>query len=137
VKLTHISENQQLNSTFVQRRLIETFTIRWKTFKVSPDYVYDHTYSLTAAYFNVYGSADAGFMPQIRSPIVQMARGLSLIWLICHSAKVVRRFGLGSMPELASPILTIGDQWRGQQFDGASTTPPRTTTIFAYAWIAF
>jgi hypothetical protein len=33
---------------------------RLESFKASVGYVYDHTYSLTAAYFDVRGSADAG-----------------------------------------------------------------------------
>jgi hypothetical protein len=59
VKLTHINENQQLNSTFLQggsSNLHNTL----ESFKASVGYVYDHTYSLTAAYFDVRGSADAG-----------------------------------------------------------------------------
>ena len=58
-KLTYITEHQQLNSTFLQGNSSNNSN-SLESFKASLGYVYNHTYSLTAAYFAVSGTSDAG-----------------------------------------------------------------------------
>ncbi|MGI8568243.1 MAG: hypothetical protein ACR2KT_03790 [Methylocella sp.] len=57
-KITHINEQQHLYSSFLQGLSSNPYNT-FETFRASLGYVYDHTISLTAAYFSVYGSADA------------------------------------------------------------------------------
>jgi hypothetical protein len=87
-----------------------------ETFKVSADYVYDHTYSLTAAYFSVYGSADAGLYAL--NSLANSPDGKRLIFDLAYLP--FSKGGPAVWPwlnaVLASPILTIWRYMGGQQF---------------------
>jgi hypothetical protein len=57
-RVTEIHESQTLNSTFAQGGSSNLYNTL-NSFKASVEYVYDHTFELTAGYFNVSGSPDA------------------------------------------------------------------------------
>jgi hypothetical protein len=137
VKMTHISENQQLNSTFVQGGSSNIYNTL-ETFKVSADYVYDHTYSLTASYFDVYGSADAGLYAL--NSLANSPDGKGLIFDLAYLP--FSKGGPAVWPWLNARIgisYTHYLEINGgvNNFDGALHNASQNNTIFAYAWIAF
>ena len=137
IKLTHIHENQQLNSTFVQGNSSNLYNTL-ETFKASADYVYDHTYSLTAAYFNVRGSADAGLYA-INS-ITNSPNGQGLIFDAAYLP--FSKGGPSVWPWLNARIGVSYTHYLElfggtNNFDGAFHNASQNNTIFAYTWIAF
>ena len=137
VKLTHINENQQLNSTFVQGGSTNIYNTL-SSFKASVDYVYDHTYSLTAAYFNVYGSADAGLYGA--TSLANSPDGQGLIFDLAYLP--FSKGGPAVWPWLNARIGISYTHYLKlfggtNNFDGAFHNASQNNTIFAYAWIAF
>jgi hypothetical protein len=137
LKLTHIAENQQLNSTFVQGGTTNLYNTL-ETFKVSADYVYDHTYSLTAAYFSVVGTADAGLYAA--NSVANSPDGKGLIFDLAYLP--FSKGGPSVWPWLNARIgvsYTHYLQLYGgfNNFDGAFHNASQNNTLFAYVWIAF
>jgi hypothetical protein len=137
VKLTHISENQQLNSTFVQGNSSNLYNTL-ETFKASADYVYDHTYSLTAAYFSVYGSADAGLYAV--NSLANSPDGKGLIFDLAYLP--FSKGGPAVWPWLNARIGISYTHYLEiyggvNNFDGALHNASQNNTIFAYTWIVF
>jgi hypothetical protein len=137
VKITHINENQQLNSTFLQGGSSNPHNTL-ESFKASADYVYDHTYSLTAAYFDVYGSADAGLYSA--TSLANSPDGKGLIFDLAYLP--FSKGGPAVWPWLNARIgisYTHYLEINGgvNNFDGAFHNASQNNTIFAYTWIAF
>jgi hypothetical protein len=128
VKLTHIHENQQLNSTFLQgnsSNLYNTLT----SFKASVGYVYDHTCSLTAAYFDVYGSSDAGLYGatslanSLDAAYLPFMKGGPSVWALAQCPYW----------RLLHPL---SETFRGvNNFDGAFPNASDNNTVILYSWI--
>ena len=136
VKLTHINENQQLNSTFLQggsSNLHNTL----ESFKASVGYVYDHTYSLTAAYFDVRGSADAGLFT---NSLTGSPDGQGLIFDAAYLP--FSKDGPAVWPWLNARIGVSYTHYLKlfggvNNFDGAFHNASQNNTVFLYCWIAF
>jgi len=58
LRANYIFEKQQLTSTYAQGNSANPYDYL-RSLKVSAEYVYDHTYSITGTYFNLNGSPDA------------------------------------------------------------------------------
>ena len=137
VKLTHINEYQQLNSTFLQgnsSNLYNTLT----SFKASVGYIYDHTYSLTAAYFDVYGSSDAGLYSA--TSLTNSPNGEGLIFDAAYLPFM--KGGPSVWPWFNARIGVSYTHYLKlfggvNNFDGAFHNASQNNTIFAYTWIAF
>jgi hypothetical protein len=137
VKLTHINENQQLNSTFVQGGSSNIYNTL-ASFKASVGYVYDHTYSLTAAYFDVHGSSDAGLYSA--TSLASSPNGKGLIFDLAYLP--FSRGGPAVWPWLNARIGVSYTHYLEMfggvnNFDGALHNASQNNTIFAYTWIAF
>jgi hypothetical protein len=136
-RITHINERQQLNSSFSQG-ISSNFYNTLESFKASVSYIYDHTYSLTAGYFNVYGSADAGLWAA--SSLTSTPNGEGLIFDAAYSP-----FMKGGPSVWPWANARIGVSYTHylklfggvNNFDGAFHNASQNNTIFAYTWIAF
>lgn len=136
-KITHINEQQHLYSSILQGLSSNPYNTI-ETFKASLGYVYDHTISLTAAYFSVYGSADALFFGA--SSLANNPNGQGLIFDLAYSPFM--KGGPSVWPWANARIgvsYTHYLQLFGgvNNFDGAFHNASQNNTIFAYTWIAF
>ena len=137
LKITHINENQQLNSTFLQGGSSNLYNTL-ETFRATASYVYDHTYSLTAAYFSAYGSADAGLFSA--TSLANSPDGKGLIFDLAYSPFM--KGGPSVWPWLNARIGVSYTHYLElfggvNNFDGAFHNASQNNTIFAYTWIAF
>jgi len=137
VKLTHIRENQQLNSTFFQGDSSNLYNTL-ESFRTSISYVYDHTYSLTAAYFSVYGSADAGLFGA--TSLANSPDGKGLIFDAAYLP--FSKDGPSVWPWANARIGVSYTHYLKlfggvNNFDGASHNASQNNTVFLYTWIAF
>jgi hypothetical protein len=137
IKLTHIHENQQLNSTFFQGGSTNFYNTL-SSFKASVGYVYDHTYSLTGAYFDVYGSSDAGLFGA--TSLANSPNGQGLIFDAAYLP--FSKGGPAVWPWLNARIGVSYTHYLKlfggtNNFDGAFHNASQNNTIFAYTWIAF
>jgi hypothetical protein len=137
IKLTHIHENQQLNSTFFQGGSTNFYNTL-SSFKASVSYVYDHTYSLTGAYFDVYGSSDAGLFGA--TSLANSPNGQGLIFDAAYLP--FSKGGPAVWPWLNARIGVSYTHYLKlfggtNNFDGAFHNASQNNTIFAYTWIAF
>ena len=137
LKITHINENQQLNSTFLQGGSSKLYNTL-ETFRATASYVYDHTYSLTAAYFSAYGSADAGLFSA--TSLANSPDGKGLIFDLAYSPFM--KGGPSVWPWLNARIGVSYTHYLKlfggvNNFDGAFHNASQNNTIFAYTWIAF
>lgn len=136
-KITHINEQQHLNSSFLQGLSSNNYNT-FESFKASLGYVYDHTYSLTATYFSVYGSADAllfGPTSLANSPDGQglifdaaylpFSKGGPALWPWANA-----RIGVS----YTHYLKLFGGV---NNFDGAFHNASQNNTLFAYIWTAF
>jgi hypothetical protein len=79
VRVTDVHESQKLNSTFLQMGSSNLYNTL-NSFKASVEYVYDHTYELSAGYFNVSGSPDAVlYTPAGANPLLGVPDGEGII----------------------------------------------------------
>jgi len=109
-----------------------------ESFKASLSYVYDHTISLTAAYFSVYGSADSLLFGANSLAINPNGEGL-----IFDAAYLP--FSNGGPALWPWAIARIGVSYTHylklfggvNNFDGASHNASQNNTLFAYIWTAF
>jgi hypothetical protein len=136
-KITHINELQHLNSSFLQGLSSNNFNTL-ESFKASLGYVYDHSISLTAAYFSVCGSADAllfGPTSLANSPAGQglifdaaylpFSKGGPWLWPWANT-----RIGVS----YTHYLKLFGGV---NNFDGAFHNASQNNTLFLYSWIAF
>jgi hypothetical protein len=108
------------------------------SFKASVGYVYDHTYSLTAAYFDVYGSSDAGLYGA--TSLANSPDGQGLIFDAAYLP-----FIKGGPSVLALAQCRIGVSYTHylklfggvNNFDGAFHNASDNNTVILYSWIAF
>jgi hypothetical protein len=136
-KITHINEKQQLNSSFAQG-LSSNIYNTLESFKASLGYVYDHTYSLTAAYFSVYGSADS--LLYGANSLTGSPDGQGLIFDAAYLP--FSNGGPSVWPWLNARIGVSYTHYLKlfggvNNFDGAFHNASQNNTIFAYTWIAF
>jgi hypothetical protein len=136
-KITHINEQQYLNSSFLQGLSSNSYDTL-ESFKTSFGYVYDHTYSLTATYFSVYGSADS---------LLYSANSLNLNpngqGLIFDAAYLPFSNGGPALWPWANARIGVSythylKLFGGvNNFDGAFHNASQNNTLFLYSWIAF
>ena len=136
-KITHINEKQQLNSSFAQGLSSNVYNTL-ESFKASLGYVYDHTYSLTAAYFSVYGSADS--LLYGANSLTSSPDGQGLIFDAAYLP--FSNGGPSVWPWLNARIGVSYTHYLKlfggvNNFDGAFHNTSQDNTIFAYTWIAF
>jgi hypothetical protein len=137
LKITHINEKQQLNSSFAQAISSNSYNTL-ETFRATASYVYDHTYSLTAAYFSAYGSADAGLYSA--TSLANSPNGEGLIFDAAYLP--FSNGGPAVWPWLNARIGVSYTHYLKlfggtNNFDGAFHNASQNNTIFAYTWIAF
>jgi hypothetical protein len=146
VRLNDVRETQQLNSTYLQGTLGAPSGLAssnlyqyMNRFDASVEYVYDHTWSLTAGYFNVTGSADALLwggtslknIPNGEGVIVDAAYlpfshgGPKEIWPWLNA-----RLGV----TYTSYLKLFGGT---NNFDGLGHNAGQNNTLFLYGWVAF
>lgn len=137
LKVTHINETQQLNSSFLQGLSTNNYNTL-ETFKVTASYVYDHTYSLTAGYFSAYGSADAALFSS--TSLGNSPDGNGLIFDLAYLP--FSKGGPDVWPWLNARIGVSYTHYLKlfggvNNFDGLSHNASQNNTVFAYTWIAF
>ncbi len=136
-KITHISEKQHLNSSFAQGISSNNYDTL-ESFKASLSYVYDHTISLTAGYFSVYGSADSLLYGANSLAINPNGEGL-----IFDAAYLPFSKGGPALWPWANARIGVSythylKLFGGvNNFDGASHNASQNNTLFAYIWTAF
>jgi hypothetical protein len=137
LKLTDIYETQQLNSTFVQGN--STNPSNWlNSFKANGSWVYDHTYSLSAGYFNVTGSSYMGLYGT--NSLVNSPNGNGLIF---DAAYLPFSHGGPSFWPYANARIGVSYTQYLQiyggstNFDGAEHNASGNNTVLFYAWVAF
>lgn len=145
VKLTDIMEFQKLNSSFAQGNA-SNLNDRLNSFKANASFVWDHTYSLSAGYFNVTGTSDA--MLYGANSVTNSPDGDGLIFDVAYLP-----FSHGSPGPYSTYNARIGLQYTQylklyggtSNFDGQIGTPGAggthnaagNNTLFLYAWLAF
>ncbi|MHB8886046.1 MAG: cytochrome C [Methylovirgula sp.] len=138
-KVTDINEYSQYNSSFVQG-ITSNQTDRLNSFRATLDYVYDNTYSFTAGYFNVSGTADAlyGSNSITGDPLSPNSNGFvfDVAYLpFSHGGPSAypwlnARFGLSYTKYLTLYGGTTN-------FDGLGHNASGNDTLMAYSWIMF
>lgn len=136
-KITHINEKQQLNASFAQGLATNPYN-SLESFQTSLGYIYDHTYSLTAAYFSTYGSADAALYGA--TSLGSSPDGQGLIFDVAYLP--FSNGGPSVWPWLNARIGVSYTHYLKlfggiNNFDGLSHNASQNNTIFAYTWIAF
>jgi hypothetical protein len=137
LRLTNIHETQQLNSTFLQGGSSNLYNFL-NSFKVSAEYVYDHTYELSVGYFNVSGSADALLFGA--NSLVSLPNGEGII---ADAAFLPFSNGGPSFYPWLNAKLGISytsylKLFAGNNnFDGLGHNAASNNTLFLYAWMAF
>jgi len=145
VKLSDIIEYQKFNSTFAQGGSTN-LDDRLNSFKANASFVWDHTYSLSAGYFNVSGTGDPiwdtaayGGPGAVSSP-----NGAGLIFDAAYLP-----FSHGSPGPYSTYNARIGIQYvqymklygGNSNFDGTALggthNASGNNTLFLYAWMAF
>ncbi|VTZ49948.1 conserved hypothetical protein [Methylocella tundrae] len=139
LRLTNIHESQQLNSSYLQGGASNLYNTL-NSFKASAEYVYDHTYSLTAGYFNVSGSADA--LLYGANSLVNLPNGEGII--VDAAFLPFSKGGPSFYPWLnarlgvsyTSYLKVFGG---GNNFDGLNVNhnAAGNNTLLLYAWMAF
>jgi hypothetical protein len=136
-RITHINETQNLNSSFLQGISSNQYDTL-ESFKASISYIYDHTYSLTAGYFSVKGSADANLFSA--NSLANSPNGNGLIF---DAAYLPFSKGGPSVWPWANARIGLSythylELFGGvNNFDGAFHNASQNNTLFAYFWIAF
>jgi hypothetical protein len=136
-RITHINEQQHLNSSFLQGNSSNVHNTL-ESFKGSISYIYDHTISLTAAYFSVFGSADAKLFGA--NSLANSPDGQGLIFDLAYSPFM--KGGPSLWPwangrigvSYAHFLKLFGGV---NNFDGAFHNASQNNTLFAYIWTAF
>lgn len=145
LKLSDIIEYQQFNSTFAQGGS-SNLNDRLNSFKANASFVWDHTYSLTAGYFNVSGTSDPIFDTAAYGGPGSVAKpnGEGLIFDAAYLP-----FSHGSPGPYSTYNARIGIQYveylklygGTTNFDGTGLggthNAAGNNTVFLYAWLAF
>jgi hypothetical protein len=136
-RITNIRETQQLNSTFAQGGASNLYNTL-NSFKASIEYVYDHTYSLTAGYFNVSGSADV--LLYGANSLLNLPNGQGII--VDAAYLPFSKGGPSSYPwvnaKLGISYTSYLTLFAGtNNFDGAFHNAASNNTLLLYAWVAF
>jgi len=141
VKLTDIIEFQRLNSSFAQGNS-SNLDNRLNSFKANASFVWDHTYSLSAGYFDVSGTSDAGLYGA--NSLADSPNGNGLIFDVAYLP-----FSHGSPGPYSTYNARIGLQYTQYlklyggtaNFDGSGLGGTHNAsgdnTLFLYAWLAF
>ncbi|THD45305.1 MAG: cytochrome C [Bradyrhizobium sp.] len=140
-KLTDIMEFQRLNSSFAQGNS-SNLNDRLNSFKANASFVWDHTYSLSAGYFSVAGTSDAGLYSA--NSLTNSPDGDGLIFDVAYLP-----FSHGSPSPYSTYNARIGVQYTQYlklyggttNFDGSGIggthNASGNNTLFLYAWLAF
>ncbi len=137
LKVTDIYERQQLHSTFAQMGSSNP-TDLLRSFKLSGSWVYDHTYSVSAGYFDVAGSADAQLYSG--NSVVNSPNGRGLLFDLAYLP-----FSHGAPGPWPWANARIGISYTKYlslyggttNFDGGGHNAKDNNTTFVYAWVAF
>ena len=137
LKISDIFEYQHLASTFGQGNSTNLNNFL-RSFKVAGSYVYDHTYSLTAEYFDVAGSSDAGLYSAnslINSP---NGRGMTIDAAYMPFSHGGPKFWPWANARIGVSYTHYLEVYGGTtNFDGAGHSAHGNDTTFVYSWIAF
>ena len=137
VKVTEIYEQQHLAATFAQGN--SSNLNNWlSSFKVNGSWVYDHTYSLSAGYFDVSGSSDVTLYGA--DSLVNSPNGRGLIFDAAYLP-----FSHGGPTFWPWANARIGVSYThyiqlfggNKNFDGAGHNATGNDTAFLYAWLLF
>lgn len=137
LKLTDIYETQRLNSTFAQGN--STNTSNWlNSFKANGSWVYDHTYSFSAGYFNITGSADTALYGS--NSVLNSPNGNGLIFDVAYLP--FSNGGPAFWPYANARIGVSYTQYLQvyggtSNFDGGGHSATGNNTALLYALIAF
>ena len=141
LKLTDIIEFQRLTSSFAQGNA-SNLNDRLNSFKANGTFVWDHTYSFTAGYFNVSGTSDAALYGA--NSVNNSPNGDGLIFDVSYLP-----FSHGSPWPYSTYNARIGVQYTQYlrlfggttNFDGSGLggthNASGNNTLFLYAWLAF
>ncbi len=137
LRITNIHENQQLNSTYLQGGASNLYNYL-NSFHASAEYVYDHTYELTAGYFNVSGSADALLYGANSLVNLPNGQGFILDAAFLPFSKGGPSFYPWLNAKLGISYTSYLQLFGGNNnFDGANHHAASNNTLFLYAWIMF
>ena len=141
LKLTDIMEWQRLNSSFAQGNS-SNLDNRLNSFKANASFVWDHTYSVTAGYFDVSGTSDMGLYGA--NSFNNSPNGRGLIFDVAYLP-----FSHGSPWPYSTYNARIGISYTRylelfggtNNFDGSGLggthNASGNNTLFLYAWLAF
>ena len=141
VKLTDIMEWQKLNSSFAQGNS-SNLDNRLNSFKANASFVWDHTYSVTAGYFDVSGTSDMGLYGA--NSFNNSPNGRGLIFDVAYLP-----FSHGSPWPYSTYNARIGISYTRylelfggtNNFDGSGLGGTHNASgnnaLFLYAWLAF
>ena len=141
VKLTDIMEWQKLNSSFAQGNS-SNLDNRLNSFKANASFVWDHTYSVTAGYFDVSGTSDMGLYGA--NSVNNSPNGRGLVFDVAYLP-----FSHGSPWPYSTYNARIGISYTRylelfggtNNFDGSGIggthNASGNNTVFLYAWLAF
>ena len=148
IKATYIQEWQQNNNAFLSGAG-SNVNDKLNSFKLNGSFVWDHTYSLSAGYFNVNGTADCG----LYSSVACNMSGLSANSSPNGSGEILDAaylpFSHGSPWPYATWNARLGVQYihynqlygGSNNFDGSGLGGTHNAsgndTVFLYAWLAF
>jgi hypothetical protein len=147
LKVSDIIETQKLNSSFFQGSATSVSN-HMNSFKANGTFVWDHTYSLSAGYFDVSGTADGMYGLNAVSGNPLSPYGNGLVFDVSYLP-----FSHGSPGPYSTYNARIGVQYTQylklyggtSNFDGLIGTPGAggthnasgNNTLFLYAWMAF
>lgn len=144
VMISNIWEQQRLDASFNPALGFSSNpTDRLRSFKVSGDWVYDHTYSLTAEFFDVSGSADPGLYAANATggPMFNGrpdGRGLMFDAAYLPFSHGGPSFWPWANAQIGVSYTTYLKLYGGTtNFDGNGHNAHDNDTLLAYAWIMF
>jgi hypothetical protein len=145
IKATNIYERQQFNASYVLGAASNVND--WQNnFKLNGSFVWDHTYSASAGYFNVTGSSDTLFDTGLYGGpgVVYSPNGNGLVFDLAYLP-----FSKGAPWPYSTWNARLGIQYTTylrlyggtSNFDGtglgATHNASGNNTLFVYAWLAF
>jgi hypothetical protein len=139
-RFTYIYEHQNLDGSQAMG-LASNSTNHLESLKVSGSYVYDGVVSLTAGYFNVWGSADPLLYGDSLSP-TNLGSPNSNGWIFDVAWLPWSNQGPSIYPWFNVRLgvsFTLYNQFNGasSNYDGAFRNASDNNTTFLYAWMAF
>jgi hypothetical protein len=130
VRASYIWERQKLDAEFNNGASANP-TDTLNSFKVSASYIYDRTFSLTGAYFNIWGTSDAILYQDLASGFSPNSSG----WT---AELAILPFSGGGPKEWPWLNARFGVSYTHyDKFDGTSVGASNNDTVFLYSWIAF